>query len=43
MSLGCCIEDLGMSSEEKVGEEMFQCFYLELSHTSVKSTAHSQN
>lgn len=40
MSLGWCIKDLCVSSEEKVNKEVFQCISLELSHTSVKSTAH---
>lgn len=42
MSLSCCIKSLGVSSEEKVSKEVFQCISLELVHTSVRSTALSQ-
>lgn len=42
MSLGCCIKDLGVNSEEKASKELFQCISLELSHTSVKNNALSQ-
>lgn len=42
MSLGCCIKDPGVSSVEKLKQDVFQCIFLELSHTSVRSTVLSQ-